>query len=298
MSLRQIIFCLIWFPFTCFAQSGVDSLSRFQKIGNMTVEYKDWGGSGSPLILLAGAGNTSDTFDVFAPHFTKNHRVIAPTRRGFGKSDKPTEGYDIGTLADDIRILMDSLKIKRASFIVHSFAGAEITALASRHPGYVERIIYLDALGDFREQAEIMLTSGDIPPFFKTRLSQALDSTSATDATSGMSEDEKFNFKLLRSSMSYKMTYGDVKAPVLAFFMTPKEHFAITKETSSVKKEEMNKWWTENGIPYTRKQIDKAGKDFKNIKILEMSTSDHFLHRGEKMNEVIDACKEFLAKEN
>ena len=54
------------------------------------LEVLDWGGSGRPLIFLAGAGDTAHRFDGFAPQFTAQHHVYGITRRGFGASSKPT----------------------------------------------------------------------------------------------------------------------------------------------------------------------------------------------------------------
>jgi hypothetical protein len=53
------------------------------------LEVLDWGGSGKPLIFLAGAGDTAHRFDGFAPQFTAQHHVYGVTRRGFGASSKP-----------------------------------------------------------------------------------------------------------------------------------------------------------------------------------------------------------------
>jgi hypothetical protein len=39
------------------------------------LEVLDWGGSGRPLIFLAGDGDTAHRFDNFAPQFTKQHHV-------------------------------------------------------------------------------------------------------------------------------------------------------------------------------------------------------------------------------
>src|SRR6266545_5957004 len=37
---------------------------------NVRLEVLDWGGSGRPLVLLAGGGNTAHVFDDFAPKLT------------------------------------------------------------------------------------------------------------------------------------------------------------------------------------------------------------------------------------
>ncbi len=63
---------------------------------NVRLEVLDWGGSGRPLVLLAGGGDTAHVFDDFAPKLTPNFHVYGVTRRGFGnpvflpKATEPT----------------------------------------------------------------------------------------------------------------------------------------------------------------------------------------------------------------
>jgi len=70
--------------------------------------------------MLAGLGNTAHVFDHFAYQFTDQYRVIAITRRGFGASSHPTNGYDLATRAGDIAAVLDHLKIERAILVGHS----------------------------------------------------------------------------------------------------------------------------------------------------------------------------------
>ncbi len=112
------------------------------------LNYIDWGGQGTPLILLSGLGDTAHVFDDLAPRLTVGHHVYAFTRRGFGSSRAFRGGYDARTLTSDITALMDALGIARADFVGHSVAGEELTALASTVPGRVRRLVYLDAAYD------------------------------------------------------------------------------------------------------------------------------------------------------
>jgi hypothetical protein len=41
----------------------------------VSLEVLDWGGSGRPLVLLAGGGDTAHVFDDFAPKLTPRLRV-------------------------------------------------------------------------------------------------------------------------------------------------------------------------------------------------------------------------------
>jgi non-heme chloroperoxidase len=49
---------------------------------DVKLEALDWGGTGRPLVFLAGMGNDAHTYDRFAPQFTAKYRVYGITRRG------------------------------------------------------------------------------------------------------------------------------------------------------------------------------------------------------------------------
>ncbi|HLJ49703.1 MAG TPA: alpha/beta hydrolase [Bryobacteraceae bacterium] len=115
---------------------------------DVRLEVLDWGGSGRPLIFLAGMGNTAHIFDSFAPKFTGNCHVYGITRRGFGLSSKPeptVANYSAGRLGDDVLAVIDGLKLNRPVVAGHSIAGEELSSVGSHHPEKVAGLIYLDA---------------------------------------------------------------------------------------------------------------------------------------------------------
>jgi pimeloyl-ACP methyl ester carboxylesterase len=104
----------------------------------VTLEVVDWGGAGTPIVLLAGLGHTAHVFDEFAPQLTDSYHVLGITRRGFGASSQSEAGYDIPTLVDDIRTVLDSLNLDQVVLAGHSLGGDEMTLFASS-PGIVDR---------------------------------------------------------------------------------------------------------------------------------------------------------------
>lgn len=69
------------------------------------VQVIDWGGTGRPLLFLAGLGSDAHVYGGFAPQFKSGYHVYGMTRRGFGASDKPapTPGnYAADRLGDDV----------------------------------------------------------------------------------------------------------------------------------------------------------------------------------------------------
>jgi pimeloyl-ACP methyl ester carboxylesterase len=116
------------------------------------LEVLDWGGSGRPLIFLAGAGDTAHRFDGFAPQFVAQHHVYGITRRGSGASSKPAAAngnYSADRLGDDVLAVMQALHIERPVLVGHSLAGEELSSIGSRFPEKVSGLIYLDAATGF-----------------------------------------------------------------------------------------------------------------------------------------------------
>lgn len=109
------------------------------------LDVLDWGGSGRPLVLLAGNGQTAHSFDGFAESLAASYRVYGVTRRGFGASSRPATGYLSDRLADDVLAVIDSLRLSRPVLVGHSLAGQELSSIAERHPERVAGLVYLDA---------------------------------------------------------------------------------------------------------------------------------------------------------
>jgi pimeloyl-ACP methyl ester carboxylesterase len=112
---------------------------------NVRLELLDWGGTGRPVVFLAGAGNSAHIFDGFAPKLTGEYHVYGITRRGFGNSSRPSSGYMADTLANDVLAVLDSVRIRAPVLIGHSIAGEELSSIGSRHPERVAGLVYLDA---------------------------------------------------------------------------------------------------------------------------------------------------------
>jgi non-heme chloroperoxidase len=90
------------------------------------------------------------------------YRCIGIDWRGFGKSDKPISGYSFDRLADDIRTVVDVLKLNHFTLVGHSTGGAIAIRYMSRHNGYgVSNLVLIDAaapIGFTTETATRFLT--------------------------------------------------------------------------------------------------------------------------------------------
>ena len=114
----------------------------------VVLEVLDWGGSGPPLVFLAGFSSTAHTFEGFAERFTDKHHVYAITRRGFGLSSHPEptdENYSVARLAADVLAVDAQLGLVRPVLVGHSVAGQELSEIGTHQPDKVSGLIYLDA---------------------------------------------------------------------------------------------------------------------------------------------------------
>jgi non-heme chloroperoxidase len=153
-KLAFLLIASLWLSAYTYAQTDL-SPHKVQMVTvepGVRLEVLDWGGSGRPLIFLAGAGDTAHRFDRFAPQFTRQHHVYGITRRGSGASGSPAPAngnYSADHLGDDVLAVMKALDIDRPVLVGHSIAGEELSSVGSRFPDKVSGLIYLDAATDF-----------------------------------------------------------------------------------------------------------------------------------------------------
>src|SRR5438105_15141266 len=81
--------------------------SRFATVNGVRLHYLE-AGTGSPIILLHGFGETSHMWLPLIPKLAVNHTVIAPDLRGSGESGVPDSGYAQVTMHRDILALAQS----------------------------------------------------------------------------------------------------------------------------------------------------------------------------------------------
>jgi non-heme chloroperoxidase len=82
-------------------------------------------GTGTAVVLIHGWPLSDAMYEYqYAELIQKGYRVIGITLRGFGQSDKPAGKYDYDTFADDIKVVLDKLKIENATLGGFSMGGA------------------------------------------------------------------------------------------------------------------------------------------------------------------------------
>jgi pimeloyl-ACP methyl ester carboxylesterase len=81
------------------------------------------------------------------PALARDFQVIAVDQRGIGRTEKPQDGYDTGSLATDLASLMTALGHQRFAVVGHDTGHFISYALAADHPDRVERVALLEVPG-------------------------------------------------------------------------------------------------------------------------------------------------------
>jgi len=101
-------------------------------------------GEGPPVVLLHGWPQTSHCWHRIVEPLARDHTVITPDLRGYGRTDKPRDGYDKRTMATDVSELVHALGFDSAAVVGHDRGGRVAHRWALDRPAEVERLAVLD----------------------------------------------------------------------------------------------------------------------------------------------------------
>ena len=124
-------------------------------------------------------------------------RCIGIDYRGFGQSDRPWSGYDYDRLADDLRSVIDVMKLQNITLGGHSTGGAICVRYMARHGGYG-----VSKLGLFAAAAPSLIRRPNFP--------YGLTRQAVLDIIQGTYEDRP---KMLRG-FGDMIFYNPVSAPL------------------------------------------------------------------------------------
>lgn len=113
------------------ASSGREEYVEVEK--NVKLHVTDLG-EGEPIVLIHGWPLSDAMYEYQYAYFVeKGFRVIGISLRGFGLSDKPGGKYNYDVFADDIKVVLDKLKIENATIGGFSMGGATVIHYVAKY---------------------------------------------------------------------------------------------------------------------------------------------------------------------
>ncbi len=118
----------------------------------------------APMLLVAGGLMPIEI--AFAPdllpRFAKHRPVIAIEPQGHGHTADRAAAPSMSQMAEDVRAVLDHLKVGKAHLLGHSLGGMILTGLAIRHPDRVASLVPVSAPHTFDGmQAELVVLQRD-----------------------------------------------------------------------------------------------------------------------------------------
>jgi non-heme chloroperoxidase len=283
---------------------------------DVRLEVLDWGGTGRPLVFLAGLGDTAHAFDKFAPQFTANYHVYGITRRGFGASTQPdtsiSSNYSADRLGDDVLAVIDVLKLNRPILVGHSIAGEELSSIGSRHPEKVSGLIYLEAaypyafynqghsewifdLLDVRREINALQSGAVLEPKFLQEMSTSV--SHLEDELNEIKKQVAMETTPLPppppiglAIMFGAQKYTQINVPVLAFYACPHNFSDVVKADPTVKAA-----MEADDLARCTTQVKAFQSGVPSAHIVLLPNADHYVFNSNEA-EVVKEMNAFMAK--
>jgi pimeloyl-ACP methyl ester carboxylesterase len=302
-------------------------IAGFACVNGVTLAYLDYGGVGVPLIFIPGLAASPHSFDDIAPEFIDHYHVFAYARRGTNGSTV-SGPYDKATLTEDLRTLMDALKLRKASLVGFSAGGDEATEMAEIHPERVDRIIYLEAGYDWSDP-DYKSVRANLPSGYDSIPASALSSFAALaqyqkgvrphEAVKTVEQiaarEAEFHDKFVLQAdgtlrprvpnaivdslfealwNNKRRDYSRVRVPVLAIFAQR----AYDADTPDLRRRAALEHFEETyWAPFQIKSIERLRRELANVEIIQFPGT-HGDFRSRSHHAVIGAMRRFLLAVN
>jgi pimeloyl-ACP methyl ester carboxylesterase len=114
---------------------------HFLTVNNMRLAYLDFGGAGTPLLLIHGLMVSGAMYEPVLPALAMHHHLIVPDLRGHGRSSALPGPYRVEQLVHDLVQLLDDLQIDAVNVLGYSQGGAVAQQFAHDYPKRVRGLV-------------------------------------------------------------------------------------------------------------------------------------------------------------
>jgi len=111
---------------------------------DITLRYRDWGGSGTPIVLVHGLASSLTIWNFVAPVLAERFRVLAIDQRGHGLSSKPEDGYGFEEVGADLEAFVELIGLERPVIVGHSWGGSVAVRFGVDYPEMTRGLVLVD----------------------------------------------------------------------------------------------------------------------------------------------------------
>jgi len=111
-----------------------------ERVNSVDLAFDESGTSGDPIVLVHGSWLDHRVWDAVAPRLAESFRVLQYDRRGYGRSGRPTDPYDLGQDVDDLAGLLEARGHYPAHVVGASLGGSVALRLAVARPELVRGV--------------------------------------------------------------------------------------------------------------------------------------------------------------
>ena len=135
------------------AHAAPQATGRFVPVPGLRIWCVDTGGSGEVVVLLHPNTGSSAVWEYQLPALTAaGYRVVAPDRRGWGRTEIDPNAEQPGTGADDLKALLDALGVARVHLVSTAGGGFVAFDFALSFPERLISLVVANSIGGLQDE--------------------------------------------------------------------------------------------------------------------------------------------------
>jgi pimeloyl-ACP methyl ester carboxylesterase len=300
----------------------VHPLSRFVRVNGVRLNYLDWGGRGTGMVFIHGLGDSPHAYDQIAPAFRDRFHVVAYARRAHGKS-QVAGPYSHAVLAEDLRQLLDNLKMQQTVLVGWSLGGNELAEFAAAHPERVAGLVFLECYDLSQPEVRDLLTHYPVAssPGLNDLRSQAAfrewwkSVSSPNDALTPAMEAEvaelttvgpggsvrvvtsdSITSALYRDAMTYSPPYRRLSMPVLGIWGRWYRNGLVPRAAPDSLARRVDAYLRDYGRPFQDSTIAHFRAALPGATIIVLDSASHAIFPSQQRDTIIGAMRVFLSR--
>jgi pimeloyl-ACP methyl ester carboxylesterase len=232
--------------------------------------------------------------------------------------------YTHGVLAEDLRQLLDSLKIQKAVLVGWSLGGNELAEFTAAHPERVAGLVFLECYDLSRPETRGLLThyplaSSPAPSELRNQttfrawwksvsspndpLTAAMEAeiadltVSASDGRVRVITNDSITSAFYHDAMTYTPPYAQLRVPVLAIWGHWYRDGLISRSAPDSLKRRVDAYLRDYGRPFQDSTIAHFRSAVPRARIIVLDSASHAIFPSQQRDTIVGAIRTFVSQE-